>query len=79
MPLLGSNQSISPAHRAHINNPAATGMLLWAHAGTDKWTDKWKDGQTDRWMDTVPLQRPCSAYYVAGSANNSESPVGRNG
>jgi len=37
-----------------ISCPRAVGLLLWAHAGTDR--------------RTVPFQRPCSAYY-AGSAN----------
>jgi len=54
-----SNRAISPAHWAHSGKPAEAGLLLWAHAGTD------------RWMDTVPLRRPWSAYY-AGRANNIE-------
>ena len=41
---------------ANLQQP---GLLPWAHAGTDSRTD------------TVPFDRPCSAYY-AGSANNQQ-------
>jgi len=33
-----SSRLISPARRAHGSNPAAAGLLLWAHAGTDRRT-----------------------------------------
>ena len=46
-----SNRSISPACRAHSSKPAA------AEYGE-------RVGQTDRRADTVPLHRPCSAYYM---------------
>jgi len=39
---------VRPARRVHISKPAAMGLLLWAHAGTDKWTN------------TILLDRPCS-------------------
>ena len=32
--------------------------------------DRW-DRQTNRRMDSVPLHRPCSAYYVNSANNNS--------
>ena len=38
-----TNRSIFPARRAHSSKPAATGLLLWAHAGIDRRID----GQTD--------------------------------
>ena len=41
---------------ANLQQP---GLLLWTHAGTDRRTD------------TVPFDRPCSAYY-ARSANNQQ-------
>ena len=47
-----SNRSISPARRAHCSKPAAAGLVLWAHA------------RTDRQMDTVPLQRPHSQHTM---------------
>ena len=37
--------------RAHSRKPAAVGLLLWAHVGTE------------RGMDTVPLHRPCSTWH----------------
>jgi len=54
-----SNRSISFARRSHTGKPAAAGLLLWAHAGTDRRTD----AQTDEQTDTVPFYRPCSAFY----------------
>jgi len=47
-----SNRSLYPACRAHSSKPAAAGLLLCAHAGTDTRTD------------TVPFRRPYSAYHV---------------
>jgi len=47
-----SNRLLYPAGRAHSSKPAAAGLLLCAHAGTDTRTD------------TVPFRRPYSAYYV---------------
>ena len=40
--------------------PVAAGLLLWAHAETDIWTDRWTHGH-----HTVSYP----AYYV-GSVNN---------
>jgi len=34
-----SSRSMSPARRAHSSKPAAAGLPLWAHAGTDRRTD----------------------------------------
>jgi len=39
--------------------PAAAGLLLRAHAGTDRRTD------------TVPFHRPCSAYYAGNASDQS--------
>jgi len=33
------NRSISAACWAHSSKPAAVGLLLWDHAGTDRWAD----------------------------------------
>jgi len=52
-----NSRSISPTRRAHSSKCAAAGLLLWAHAGTDRRTD------------TVPLHRPCCSYHAV-SANN---------
>jgi len=52
-----NSRSISPTRRAHSSKSAAAGLLLWAHAGTDRRTD------------TVPLHRPCCSYHAV-SANN---------
>ena len=77
-------RSTSPSRRAHSSKPAATwarrggdvdrsrrppGAAAAANppqrlAAVDRW-----DRQTDRRTDTVPLRRPCRAYY-ASSANN---------
>jgi len=43
-------QSIDISCRAHSSKPAATGLLLWAHGGTDRQTD------------TAQLHRPCSTH-----------------
>ena len=56
------SRSISPAHLAHGSKPAAAGLLLWAHAGTDRRTE----GRTRyRFIDsalhtvqTVPISLP---------------------
>jgi len=37
-------------------------LLLRCRNGTDR--------QTDRWADTLPLNKPCSTYY-AGSADKT--------
>jgi len=50
-------QSISPASWALSSKPASSLLLLSI------------DG-TDRWTDTRPLHRPCSAHYT-GSINNA--------
>ena len=55
-PLLQQSIDIS-ACRAHSSKPTTAGLLLCAHAGTERRTD------------TVQFDRPCSAHY-AGSANN---------
>ena len=51
---------MSPARQAHSSKPAAAGLPLWAHAGTD--------GRTD----TTLLHRPCSPYCAGNNANNNE-------
>ena len=48
----GSNRLTSTTHPADSSNPAAVGVLLRIHAGTDRWTD------------TVPFHRPRSTYYT---------------
>ena len=56
----------------HSNKPAASGLLLWSRAGTNRWTDR----RTDRRRDTVPLHTLCSAWsYYAGSANKLRTSV----
>jgi len=45
--------------RAHSSKPAAAGLLLWAHTGTDSRTD------------TVPFHRPCCAYYARSADNGA--------
>jgi len=50
-------EPISPARLAHSSKSAAADLLLWAHAGTDR--------RTDRRTDTVTFHRPCSSNYAA--------------
>ena len=54
LPAFTSSNRSTPL--SHSSKSALAGLLLWAHAGTDRRTD------------TAPLRRPCSACY-AGSAN----------
>jgi len=42
-----NNRSVSSAGQAHSNKPAAVGLLLWAHVGTDRQMDRQMDGWTD--------------------------------
>jgi len=54
-----SNRLTSPACRVYSRKSAAAGLLLWAHAVTDRQTDRWTEvGLTD----TILFHRPCSAY-----------------
>jgi len=55
-----SNQSISLTRRAHSSKPTTR----WCSRGMGQ-----TKVRTDRRTDTVPLYRPCSAYYV-GSVDN---------
>jgi len=57
--LLSAGHAAIDRYFLSASNPAAVGLLLWAHAGTDRRTD------------TVPLHRPWYAYY-AGSANKQQ-------
>ena len=52
------NRSISPAGWAHSSKPAAAGLLLWAHIGTDR--------QTDRRKNTVPFHRHTHTHPFNG-------------
>ena len=61
-----SNRSISSTRRAHSSKAAA--RCCSRRMGQ---TDGRTDGQTLRRTDTVPLHKPCSAYY-ADSADNTK-------
>jgi len=50
-----SNRSISPARRAHSSEPAAAGLLLWAHAGTDGRTPYSFTDPVPHTMRVVPI------------------------
>lgn len=59
-------------HAAVINGHLLPTPTPAANPRHDAAVGKWNrdtDGRTDRRMDTIPFQRPCSTYYV-GSANN---------
>ena len=49
---IASSPLISPALWAHNSKPAATGLLLWTHAGTDERTD------------AVPFHRPAAPHTM---------------
>ena len=57
--LLSAGRAAIDRYFLSASSPAAVGLLLWAHAGTDRRTD------------TVPLHRPWYAYY-AGNANKQQ-------